>query len=100
MRNIIFIILLFPLLCSALVRIDSFNIDSITTYKIDEVVIEAAKQYAIGNGIASVPTKKIKQHSINVVNMLSKMIHHISIIANYEYEKCIINLLPNSIVWM
>lgn len=73
MRNIIFIILLFPLLCSAQMRIDSLNIDSITTYKIDEVVIEAAKQYAIGNGIASVPTKKIKQHSINVVDMLSKM---------------------------
>lgn len=73
MRNITFLILLFPLLCSAQVRIDSLSTDSITTYRIDEVVIEAAKQYAIGNGIASVPTKKIKQHSINVVDMLSKM---------------------------
>lgn len=37
------------------------------------VVVEASKQYAINNGIAYVPAKKVKQHSMNVMDMLSKM---------------------------
>lgn len=68
MRYITFAILIFPLLCLA-----QEQNDSIKTYKLDEVVVEAARQYAVDNGVAYVPTKKIKQHSINIVDMLSKM---------------------------
>ena len=47
--------------------------DSIKTYDLDEVVVEGARQYAIKGGVACIPTKKIKQHSMNVVDLLSKM---------------------------
>lgn len=68
MRNITFIILISPLLCFA----QEAN-DSVKTYQLNEVVVEAARHYAVDNGVAYVPTKKIKQHSINIVDMLSKM---------------------------
>lgn len=69
MRNILLLaVLILPLLCNAQEEKDSVNI-----YKLDEVVVEASRHYAIDNGVAYVPTMKVKQHSINIVDMLSKM---------------------------
>ena len=69
MRRIAFLLLmLLPLLSHA-----QEKNDSIKTYNLDEVVIEGAKQYAIDNGVACIPTKRAKQHSMNAIDLISKM---------------------------
>ncbi len=67
-KDVLLLALLWTLVCNA-----QQSNDSIKTYHLGEVVVEASKQYAINNGIAYVPAKIVKQHSMNVMDMLSKM---------------------------
>ena len=47
--------------------------DSMRTLKLNEVVVDATRNYAITDGVVYIPSKEARQHAININDLLARM---------------------------
>ena len=66
-------LLLFTIVLLSLDYYAKAQTDSIKNYKLNEVVVEGTRNYAIADGVVYIPSKEAKQHSININDLLARM---------------------------
>lgn len=47
--------------------------DSIKDFKLDEIVVDATRNYATTDGVVYIPSKEARQHAVNINDLLARM---------------------------
>lgn len=66
-------LLLFTIVLLSLDYYAKAQTDSIKNYKLNEVVVDGTRNYAIADGVVYIPSKEAKQHAININDLLARM---------------------------